>query len=309
MGFLKEGKWHDIWYDTSKEKGQFKREKSQFRHALSTDSTSAFYAEPNRYHLYVSYACPWAHRTLIFRKLKQLESLISVSVVDPIMLENGWEFNTEHPDSLYKSSFLYEVYLKSAPSYEGRVTVPILWDKTKHCIVNNESSEIIRFFNTAFNHITHNTDDYYPRNLQAEINDINTFVYHNINNGVYKCGFATSQDAYNNAFNSLFDALDKIELRLSKQSYLVGNTCTEADWRLFTTLIRFDPVYVGHFKCNKKRIIDYPSIYDYLCRLYHMEGIKDTVFMDHIKTHYYASHKTINPTGIIPNGPENIISK
>lgn len=307
MGLLVEGKWQDQWYDTKKSGGKFERQDSMFRHSVSSDTNSRFKPESNRYHLYVSLACPWAHRTLIFRKLKGLEEHISVSVVSPDMLTNGWEFggyDGATQDHLFGFKYMHQVYTKDTPDITSRVTVPVLWDKKTNNIVNNESSEIIRILNSAFNELTKNTDDYYPMALKSEIDSINDFVYPKINNGVYKSGFATTQEAYEEAVTELFAALDVIEQRLTKQRYLVGNTMTEADWRLFTTLIRFDPVYVGHFKCNLKRIADYPAISGYVKDLYQMPGIAETVNFDHIKRHYYYSHTMINPTQVVPKGPK-----
>lgn len=300
MGLLVDGVWHDQWYDTKSTGGKFERKASQFRNWIASDSV--FMPEAGRYHLYVSLACPWAHRTLIFRKLKSLENLIDVSIVSPRMLENGWQF--DKPEPLYNFDYAYQIYTKADPDYSGRVTVPILWDKQRETIVSNESAEIIRMFNSAFNTLTGNMDDYYPEALHHEIDVINAFVYDNINNGVYKCGFATTQVAYDDAFESLFSALDEVEMRLSQQRYLLGDMLTEADWRLFTTLVRFDAVYVGHFKCNRQRIADYPNLSNYLRELYQYEGISETVNMQHIKEHYYYSHESINPTRIIPKGPK-----
>jgi putative glutathione S-transferase len=313
MGLLVDGVWHDEWYDTKATQGRFERSKAQFRNWVTTDGSKGpsgedgFKAEPDRYHLYVSYACPWAHRTLIFRALKKLEKVISVSVVDYLMAEEGWTFygsTGSTGDTLYGSKKLYEIYTRADPKYSGRVTVPVLWDKKRETIVSNESSEIIRMLNSAFKDFGDNTYDFYPENLSKEIDDINDFVYPNINNGVYRCGFATTQEAYEEAFHQLFGALDKLEDKLSKQRYLVGKSLTEADWRLFTTLLRFDPVYVGHFKCNKRRIADYPNLWNYTRELYQFPGVAETVNLEHIKGHYYASHKTINPTGVVPLGPE-----
>lgn len=303
MGLLVDGQWHDKWYDTKKHGGRFVRSESQFRSTI--EKGGEFEPESGRYHLYVSYACPWAHRALIFRKLKGLEPHIDVSVVKPLMVENGWEFG-EAPlnEPLYGLDFMYELYLKADSNYSGRVTVPVLWDKKKQTIVNNESAEIIRIFNSSFNELTGNTEDFYPQQLRSDIDSVNEWVYHSINNGVYKSGFATTQDAYEEAFDELFTALDRVESILSKQRYLAGNQITEADWRLFTTLVRFDAVYFGHFKTNKKRIVDYPAMWNYLRELYQYPGVKETVVMDHIKTHYYASHKTINPTQVVPKGPD-----
>ena len=278
---------------------------SSFRSWLTTDGQAGpdgalgFKAEKGRYHLYVSLACPWAHRTLISRQLNDLQDYIDVTVVEPIMLGNGWELD----DPLYGFDFLYQLYLKADVNYEGRVTVPVLWDKQTKTIVSNESSEIIRMFDTAFNHLTGNVDDYYPKDLKQEIDTVNARVYETINNGVYRAGFATTQEAYETAFSKLFDSLDWVEDMLSKQRYLVGEQLTEADWRLFTTLIRFDAVYFGHFKTNRQRVADYPAMSAYLRELYQVPGVAETVNFDHIKTHYYASHLTINPTGVIPIGP------
>jgi putative glutathione S-transferase len=305
MGLLVDGKWQDKWYDTDSTGGKFERSAAQFRNWIEADASARFPAESGRYHLYVSYACPWAHRTLIFRKLKQLEDHISVSVVHPLMLENGWEF-AEQPlhDELYHLEFLYQLYLKADANYSGRVTVPVLWDKKEQTIVSNESADIIRMFNSAFNDLTGNTLDFYPAALHSDIDAINDMVYDRVNNGVYKCGFATAQAAYEEAFDALFDALDSLEQRLASQQFLVGDTLTEADWRLFTTLVRFDAVYVGHFKTNKRRIVDYPNLWNYVKALYQVPGVAETVVMDHIKQHYYGSHHMINPTGVIPVGPQ-----
>jgi len=307
MGLLVDGKWQDKWYDTSKNGGKFERQASKFRDNISNDEDAKYPVESGRYHLYVSLACPWAHRALIFRKLKGLEEHIDVSVVHPEMLDNGWEFK-KYPgsteDKLYGFDYAHQIYTKAKPEITTRVTVPILWDKQTETIVNNESAEIIRIFNSGFNALTSNDDDYYPEALRQKIDDINEMVYHDINNGVYKAGFATTQKAYEEAVNALFHALDIVEERLSKQRYLVGSNITEADWRLFTTLIRFDAVYHGHFKCNKKQIADYPNIYGYMKELYQVPGVAETVNFDHIKRHYYFSHTMINPTQIIPVGPE-----
>lgn len=288
-------------------KGEFVRQASIFRNWVTASGESGYLAEPDRYHLYVSLACPWAHRTVIFRKLKKLDDVISLSLVDPIRDHRGWRFmgsEGEFPDEINGFSFLSEAYLKSDPSFDGRVTVAALWDKKTQRIVNNESSEIIRMLNTEFNAFTESTMDYYPEELRVEIDEINAFVYANINNGVYRAGFATTQTAYEKAFTTLFLALDNLEERLSGQSYLVGNQITEADWRLFTTLVRFDPVYYGHFKCNQKRLVDYPHLWRYTRNLYQVPGVADTVNMDHIKRHYYETHASLNPTGIVPKGPE-----
>lgn len=310
MGLLQNGQWVDQWYDTKKSGGEFRRQDSRFRSWLTPDGEAGpngeqgFKAEKGRYHLYVSLACPWAHRTLIFRRLKQLEEYIDVTVVDPIMLENGWEMT----DPLYDLDFLYQLYLKADASYEGRVTVPVLWDEHTETIVSNESSEIIRMFNSAFNRLTGNTDDYYPEELHEQIHSLNDRVYDTINNGVYRAGFATTQAAYEEAFHALFDSLDWVEGLLLRQRYLAGDQLTEADWRLFTTLIRFDAVYFGHFKTNRQLLADYPAISAYVRELYQVPGVADTVSFEHIKTHYYVSHTTINPTGVVPLGPDQDFS-
>ena len=267
---------------------------------------AGFKAQANRYHLYVSLACPWAHRTLIFRALKGLQDLITVSVVSPDMLDSGWAFDTQNHstgDDLFNSNYLHQVYIKNNPKYSGRVTVPVLWDKKLNKIVSNESADIIRMFNSAFNELTGNNDDYYPEALRPKIDELNALIYPNINNGVYRTGFATTQDAYEEAVNDLFKALDKVEGILSKQRYLTGNRLTEADWRLFTTLIRFDSVYVGHFKCNLRTIESYPALSGYLRELYQVKGVAETVDFYHIKRHYYFSHTMINPTQVVPSGP------
>lgn len=300
MGLLQNGKWLDQWYDTGGNNGEFRRQESRFRDWLSPDPAARFPAESGRYHLYVSLACPWAHRTLIFRALKGLTEHIGVTVVKPLMLENGWELQ----DDQYGLSYLYELYLKADPAYEGRVTVPVLWDKQSGTIVSNESAEIIRMFNSAFNELTGNSLDFYPEPQRKEIDELNERIYHTVNNGVYKAGFATGQAAYEEAFYELFDSLDWLEARLSKQRYLTGERISEADWRLFTTLIRFDAVYVGHFKCNRQRLADYPALSGYVRGLYQVEGVAETVNFEHIKQHYYCSHKTINPSGIVPLGPK-----
>ena len=307
MGLIVNGKWVDQWYDTKASKGQFERQESRFRDTISTGPNSKYPAEAGRYHLYVSLACPWAHRTLIFRQLKQLEDVISVSVVKAEMLENGWEFDLENElfqDHLYQHNYLYQLYLKAAPDYQGRVTVPVLWDKKTQTIVNNESSEIIRILNSAFNDITGNTDDYYPVPLRPEIDQLNSRIYDTINNGVYRAGFATTQAAYEQAYQQLFDSLDWLEQHLASHRYLAGNQLTEADWRLFTTLIRFDAVYFGHFKCNRNQLTDFDNISGYLRELYQFKEVSKTVDLPYSKRHYYASHKTINPTLIVPLGPE-----
>jgi len=315
MGLLIDGKWHDQWYDTDKTGGKFEREAARFRNWVTADGSpgpdgeGGFKAESGRYHLYVSMACPWAHRTLIFRKLKGLEKHISVSVVHPDMVENGWEFRPEseqHRDHLHGFRLMHEVYTKAAPEYSGRVTVPTLWDKEKQTIASNESAEIIRMFNSAFDRLDGvRTDlDFYPEALRGEIAEVNARVYDTVNNGVYKAGFATAQDKYEEAYKALFESLDWLEDRLSGQRYLVGGQLTEADWRLFTTLIRFDAVYYSHFKCNRQRIGDFPALSAYLRDLYQVPGVAETVDIGQIKRHYYVSQRTINPTQIVPVGPE-----
>ncbi|USD66125.1 glutathione S-transferase family protein [Vibrio sp. SCSIO 43136] len=293
MGKLVEGVWHDVWYDTKTSGGKFVREDAGFRHWVEDQPDAPFAPESGRYHLYVSLACPWAHRTLIFRQLKGLTEHIGVTVVSPDMLENGWQF--ESPEPLYGFEFMHQIYTKAKSDYTGRVTVPVLWDKKTQTIVSNESSEIIRMFNSAFNSLTGSHDDYYPQVLHDEIEQWNDFVYPNINNGVYRCGFATTQSAYEEAYGQLFDALDRVDEHLAKHRFLAGDSITEADWRLFTTLVRFDAVYVGHFKCNKQRIADYANIQGYLKELYQVPGVKETVDFYHIKRHYYFSHTGINP--------------
>jgi putative glutathione S-transferase len=311
MGLLVDGIWQDRLQETRE--GRFIRPDSRFRNWVTADGSpgptgeGGFAAEPGRYHLYVSLACPWAHRSLIFRRLKKLEDVISLSVVEPIQHNDGWEFGTgpgATPDTANGTAKLADVYLLADPRFSGRVTVPALWDKKRRTIVNNESAEIIRMFNAAFERFTDVTTDYYPAALRGEIDRINARVYANINNGVYRAGFATSQEAYEEAFLALFALLDELEQRLSRQRYLAGLRLTEADWRLFTTLIRFDAVYYGHFKCNLRRISDYPNLSNYLRDLYQVPGVAETVNMDHIKRHYYGSHRQINPRGIVPLGPE-----
>lgn len=312
MGLLVDGKWVDQWYDTKSTGGRFVRSESQFRNWVTADGsagptgTGGFKAEPERYHLFVSYACPWAHRTLIMRALKGLENMIDVSVVGMTMLDNGWTFNTTDGstgDPLFASQFMHEIYTKADPAFTGRVTVPVLWDKKLNTIVSNESADIIRMFNNAFDALGAAPGDYWPEAFRDQIDQINERVYHSVNNGVYKTGFATSQAAYEEAIAPLFDCLDWLEERLATQRYLVGAELTEADIRLFTTLVRFDPVYVGHFKCNIRALKDYPNLWAYTRDIYQVPGIAGTVHMDHIKTHYYASHKSINPSGVVPAGP------
>jgi len=306
VGYLLQGVWHEGWYDTAKAGGEFQREASAFRHWISAEGASGFKAEPGRYHLYVSLACPWAHRTLIFRKLKKLEQVIPLSVVNPFYGSQGWSFQADEdviPDTVNGFGYLHEVYTSAKTDYSGRVTVPVLWDKQSRTIVNNESAEIIRMMNAEFQAFTDVKTDYYPVELRSEIDAINARVYSDINNGVYRCGFAGSQKAYERAFDRLFTALDEVEARLDRSRYLVGNHLTEADWRLFTTLVRFDAVYYSHFKCNLRRIVDYPNLSNYLRDLCQVPGVSETVNLNHIKRHYYASHTHINPTGIVPKGP------
>lgn len=313
MGLLVDGEWRDEWYDTGTTGGRFVRKDSQFRSWITPDGAAGptgeggYQAEAGRYHLYVSLACPWAHRTLIFRAIKGLTDMISVSVTHWRMFERGWMFEEGPgavPDTLFGSRYLYEVYLKADPAYTGRVTVPVLWDRETGRIVNNESSEIIRMLNSAFDGIGARPGDFYPSDLREDIDALNARIYDTVNNGVYKAGFATTQAAYEEAVGPLFETLDWLEERLSARRYLCGSRLTEADWRLFTTLVRFDPVYVGHFKCNLRRIVDYPNLWGYLRDLYQVPGVAGTVNMRHIKGHYYESHRTINPTGIVPAGPE-----
>lgn len=312
MGLLVEGQWQDRWYNTKKSGGRFIRNDSSFRNWITADGQAGpsgqggFKAEVGRYHLYVALACPWAHRTLIFRKLKGLEEMISLSVVNTQMGAEGWTFEAGEgviPDPIHNATRLYEIYQKADPHYTGRVTVPVLWDKKHNTIVSNESAEIIRMFNSAFDQLGAYKGDYYPEPLRNEIDQLNEKIYHTINNGVYKAGFATTQSAYEEAVIPLFDMLDKLEQRLEQQRYLLGAQITETDWRLFTTLLRFDPVYFGHFKCNLKRIVDYPQLSGYLRDLYQHPGIADTVNFKMIKAHYYGSHPQVNPTGVIPVGP------
>jgi len=313
MGQLIDGAWHDNWYDTRSTGGRFKRSEALFRNWITADGSagpygeSGFRAEAGRYHLYVSLACPWAHRTLIMRQLKGLEEMISVSVVHPLMLENGWTFSTDFPaatgDNLYQHNFLYQLYLRAEPDYTGRVTVPVLWDKQRNTIVSNESADIMRMFNSAFDGVGARAGDYYPVELREKIDELNSWIYDTVNNGVYKSGFATSQLAYDEAVTALFNSLDRLEQILGQQRYLTGNTLTEADLRLWTTLVRFDPVYVTHFKCDKHRISDYHNLSGFLREIYQMHNIASTVNIAHIRHHYYRSHKTINPHGVISVGP------
>lgn len=300
---MHQGVWHTGWYDTEKTGGEFVREASRFRARVTADGAGGFRAEPGRYHLYVSAACPWAHRTLIFRALKRLDDVIGVTVVDPVMGDDGWRFADAAPDPVHGACFLREIYLLADRRYSGRVTVPVLWDTQQRTIVSNESADILRMLNREFDTFTDARTDYYPAELHALIDDTNRYVYETINNGVYRCGFATTQASYERAFEQLFAALDDIDHRLARQRYVVGERLTEADWRLFTTLIRFDAVYYSHFKCNRQRLIDYPNLWPYVRELYQVPGVAATVNFDHIKRHYYMSHRHINPTGIVPRGP------
>ncbi|MFD2177231.1 glutathione S-transferase family protein [Veronia pacifica] len=313
MGLLIDGKWHTDWYDTKSTGGKFERQASSFRNWVTPDGQpgptgiGGFKAEPDRYHLYVSLACPWAHRTTIYRKLKGLEDVISMSVVNAYMGDDGWSFAPGDgvvEDTVNHMDLLHKIYSKARPDYTGRVTVPILWDKKTQTIVSNESSEIIRMLNSAFDQVGANSLDLLPQSLVAEIDELNTFIYDAINNGVYRAGFATTQRAYEQAVGDVFDALDKLESRLETKRYLTGDVPVEADWRLFTTLVRFDAVYVGHFKCNRQRIVDYPNLWGYLKDLYQQPGISETVNIQYIKEHYYRSHETINPSRVIPVGPD-----
>ena len=313
MGLLQNGQWVDQWYDTKSSGGRFVRKAPQFRNWITADGSAGpsgdagFKAETDRYHLYVSLACPWAHRTLIFRALKGLENMIPISTVHWYMADSGWTFEPGEgvmPDSVNDAEYMYQVYTAAMPDYSGRVTVPVLWDKQNSTIVSNESPEIIRMFNSAFDNVGAKEGEYYPEPLRTEIDSLNDRIYESVNNGVYKCGFATTQEAYEEALVPLFDTLDWLDDRLSTQRYLTGSDITEADWRLFTTLIRFDPVYVGHFKCNVRRIADYPNLSEYVRDLYQQPGVAETVNMQHIKNHYYGSHETVNPSGVIPLGPD-----
>lgn len=313
MGLLIDGEWHDQWYDTKSSGGRFEREEARFRNWVTRDGregptgAAGFEAEPGRYHLYVSYACPWAHRTLIFRKLKKLEKIVPVSVVHWHMGENGWTFADGEgviKDPILNADYLYQVYQAACPEYTGRVNVPVLWDRGTERIVSNESADIIRMFNSAFDDVGAAAGDYYPKGLREAIDEINRRVYETVNNGVYKAGFATTQEAYEENVVPLFETLEWLDERLGQSRYLLGDRITEADWRLFTTLVRFDPVYYVHFKCNQRRLVDFANLWPYVRDLYQYPGVADTVRLDHIKAHYYVSHKMINPNGIVPVGPE-----
>ncbi|MCU1789700.1 glutathione S-transferase family protein [Pectobacterium polaris] len=319
MGQLVDGVWHDTWYETKSTGGHFKRSESAFRNWVTPDGApgltgkGGFPAQSGRYHLYVSLACPWAHRTLLMRQLKGLTDHIAVSVVHPLMLDHGWTFDTDFEaatgDSLYQHEFLYQLYLHAMPDYSGRVTVPVLWDTEQHTIVSNESADIIRMLNSAFDGVGATAGDYYPEALRAQIDELNGWIYDKVNNGVYKAGFATSQSAYDESATTVFAALSDLESILAKQRYLTGEQLTEADLRLWTTLIRFDPVYHTHFKCDKYRLSDYPNLFGFLRDIYQMPGIADTVDMAHIRHHYYRSHGTINPHGVISLGPEQDLNQ
>jgi len=312
MGLLQDGKWVDQWYDTKETGGHFKRKDAYFRNWITADGSAGpsgdagFHAEAGRYHLYVSLACPWAHRTMIFRALKGLEDMITVSVVHWFMGDQGWTFapgDGATDDPIHGAEYMHQVYTAARSDHSGRVTVPVLWDRKTNAIVSNESAEIIRMFNSAFDDIGATAGDYYPEHLRSEIDLVNARIYDTVNNGVYKAGFATTQDAYEHAMVPLFDTLDWLENRLSSQRFLFGPQTTEADWRLFTTLLRFDPVYVGHFKCNLRRIADYPNLSGYVRDLFQHPGVAGTVDLSYIKKHYYGSHETVNPTRIVPLGP------
>lgn len=305
MGKMINGVWRDVWYST--EDGRFVRKASSFHDVVTADGSSGFPAARGRYHLYVSLACPWAHRTLIFRKLKRLDDVVGVSVVEPLMREHGWTFGDARPDHVNGARHLWEIYKRARPDYTGRVTVPVLWDLETETIVNNESSEILRMFNGAFERFTDAHEDYYPEALRGEIDAVNARVYDTVNNGVYQAGFATTQAAYEEAVVALFDTLDWLEDRLAEGPWLLGDVQTEADWRLFTTLVRFDPVYHGHFKCNLRRLDDYPRLSAYARRLARVPGVAETIDLDDIKRHYYGSHDSINPTGIVPLGPTRTV--
>lgn len=313
MGMLVDGVWKDVWYQTKDSGGRFVRSGASFRNWITPDGAAGptgaagFKAEAGRYHLYISHACPWAHRAMIFRALKGLSDYITVDVVDPDMLGEGWTLKGDVDgatgDSLFGFERLHQVYTKALPDMTGRVTVPVLWDKRTGQIVSNESSEIIRMFNSAFDGLTRNTADFWPDELRDQIAEVNERVYNTVNNGVYKSGFATTQEAYDEAVAALFDSLEWLDGRLSSSRYLVGEQITEADWRLFTTLVRFDAVYVTHFKCDRKRIVDYPALWAYARELYQVNGVAETIRMDHIRRHYFYSHETINPHRIVSTGP------
>jgi putative glutathione S-transferase len=304
MGLLVDGVWRDEWYDTSRSGGAFIRTDAQFRDWVTADGSSGFAAEPGRYHLYVSLACPWACRTVILRRLKGLEPVIGMTIVDPLMLERGWVFAADAPDPVLGATALSEIYVAARPGYSGRVTVPVLWDRHRHTIVSNESSEIIRMLNRAFDGVGGDASvDVYPAPLAPEIDALNAVIYDRVNNGVYKAGFATRQAPYEDACRALFATLDELEAHLATRRYLCGATITEADWRLFTTLARFDAVYHGHFKCNLRHLWDYDNVWDYTLDLYQVPGVAETVNLDHIKRHYYMSQRSVNPSQVVPLGP------
>ena len=316
MGVLIDGVWHDQWYDTGKSGGRFQRAASRFRHWVTPDGRpgpdgeGGFAAEPGRYHLYIARACPWAHRTAIFRALKGLETAIGLSVTHWLMGEQGWTFEPAEgviPDPVNGAQFVHQLYTRADPQCSGRATVPVLWDVRRGTIVNNESADIIRMLNSAFDGVgtraKEEVGDFYPEPLRDEIEGLNARIYDTVNNGVYKAGFATTQSAYEEAVFPLFETLDWLEARLSRRRFLCGETLTEADWRLFTTLLRFDLVYHGHFKCNLRRLVDYPALWSYTRELYQHEAVRETVDVAHIKRHYYMSHASINPTRIVPAGP------
>lgn len=313
MGLLVDGEWRDQWHDTKSSGGKFVRADAKFRNWVTADGAagpsgkSGFEAETGRYHLYVSYSCPWAHRTLIYRALKGLDDVVGMSMVHWLNGENGWTFDADEDgivsDKLYNSDFLYRLYLKADPTFSGRVTIPILWDRERETIVSNESSEIIRMLNSAFNGIGANSEDFYPESKRDEINQLNEVIYNTVNNGVYRAGFAATQEAYEEAVFPLFQTFDMLEDRLNNSRFLVGSTPSEADWRLFPTLSRFDPIYVGHFKCNLARVVDYPNLWAYTRDLYQWPGISGTINQNHAKLHYYQSQKRVNSNGIVPVGP------
>jgi len=302
MGVLVEGQWRDTWYETGKTGGAFERPNTQFRRWITADGSSGFPAAAGRYHLFLALACPWCHRTLLMRLMKRLEGVISVSFVEPLMLENGWTFAT--PDPLTGARYVYQIYQKADPRHSGRASVPVLWDKETRTIVSNESADIIRMLNRAFDALTDSREDYYPATLAAEIDAVNARIYDTVNNGVYKAGFATRQEPHSAAVRALFETLAWLEERLSRQRYLLGNRLTEADWRLFPTLARFDAVYYGHFKCNLRHVYEYPALWDYTRALYQKPGVAATVDLDNFKTHYYGSQRSVNPSGVVPLGPK-----
>lgn len=309
MGLLVEGQWVDKWYDTKSSGGRFVRTTTTFREAISAAEGAEFPAQAGRYHLFVAMACPWAHRTLLYRSLKGLKGLIDISVVEPDMLDKGWAFSSTHPDRLFGYDYAHQLYTRADPKYTGRVTVPIVWDKAADRLVNNESAEIIRFLDSEFEALADPSAPFAhtrlaPEALLPQIDEINDFVYHRVNNGVYKAGFATTQEAYEEAVVQLFEALDTLEERLSRTPYLLGDQITEADWRLFPTLLRFDPVYHAHFKCSLKRLQDYPNLWDYTRALFQTPGVADTFNLEETRRHYFYSHESINPHRVVPVAPE-----